>query len=93
MVIYFVEEFKWKYGKNIFGNSRLFRRLKIVCERVKRIFFSSLEISIELDVLYEGIDFYSKFFCVIFEEFCSKLFFKILEFVKKVLFDVELELF
>lgn len=57
MVTHFVEEFKRKYGKNISGNSRSLRRLKTACERAKRILSSSSETSIELDALYEGIDF------------------------------------
>lgn len=91
MVTHFVEEFKRKYGKNISGNSRSLRRLKTACERAKRILSSSSETSIELDALYEGIDFYSKLSRVTFEELCSKLFFKTLEPVKKALFDAELE--
>lgn len=91
MVTHFVEEFKRKYRKNISGNSRSLRRLKTACERAKRILSSSSETSIELDALYEGIDFYSKLSRVTFEEICSKLFFKTLEPVKKALFDAKLE--
>lgn len=46
-----------------------------------------------MDLLYEGIDFYSKIFCVCFEELCVDLFWSILEFVEKVLRDVKLDKF
>lgn len=46
-----------------------------------------------MDLLYEGIDFYSKIFRVRFEELCVDLFRSILEFVEKVLRDVKLDKF
>lgn len=91
MVVHFVEEFKRKYGKNLRGNSRSLRRLKAACERAKRILSSSSETSLELDALYEGIDFYSKISRVTFETLCSNLFFKTLIPVRKALLDAELE--
>lgn len=42
IVDYFVEEFKRKYKKDLLINKRVLRRLRIVCERVKRILFFSI---------------------------------------------------
>ena len=39
--------------------SRILRRLRTACERAKRTLSSAAQTSIELDSLYEGIDFYS----------------------------------
>lgn len=91
MVDYFVKEFKRKYQWDIMFNNRVFRRLCIVCERVKRIFFSSIEVSIEIDFLYDGVDYYIKIICVRFEELCFDLFKSMMEFVERVLMDVKLD--
>lgn len=65
----------------------------MVCECVKRILFSSFEVNIEIDLLFEGMDFYSKIIWVRFEEMCVDLFCGILEFVEKVLRDVKMDKF
>ena len=59
MVNHFVQEFKRKYKKDISGNARALRRLRTACERAKRTLSSSSQTTIEIDSLYEGIDFYS----------------------------------
>ncbi|XP_061187692.1 heat shock protein 70 B2-like [Saccostrea echinata] len=91
MVNHFIEEFKLKHGKNITGNSRSLRRLKIACERAKRILSSSTETCIELDAFFEGIDFYSKISRATFEKLCNDLFLQTLEPVKRALLDANLE--
>jgi L1 cell adhesion molecule like protein len=59
LVNHFVQEFKRKNKKDISDNPRALRRLRTACERAKRTLSSSAQTSIELDSLYEGIDFYS----------------------------------
>lgn len=59
MVNHFVQEFKRKYKKDITGNARALRRLRTACERAKRALSSTAQTTIEIDSLYEGIDFYS----------------------------------
>uniref|UniRef100_A0A0D9XT24 Uncharacterized protein n=1 Tax=Leersia perrieri TaxID=77586 RepID=A0A0D9XT24_9ORYZ len=59
MVNHFVQEFKRKNKKDITGNPRALRRLRTACERAKRTLSSTAQTTIEIDSLYEGIDFYS----------------------------------
>ncbi|MCI65721.1 heat-shock protein, partial [Trifolium medium] len=59
MVENFVEEFKRKHEKEIRGNPRALRKLRTACERAKRILSSTVQTTIEIDSLYEGIDFYT----------------------------------
>ena len=61
LVSFFTQEFKRKYKKDISSNPRALRRLRTSCERAKRTLSSSTQASIEIDSLYEGIDFYSIF--------------------------------
>ncbi|XP_061187693.1 heat shock 70 kDa protein 1B-like [Saccostrea echinata] len=91
VVNHFIEEFKLKHGKDITDNSRSLRRLKIACERAKRILSSSTETCIELDAFFEGIDFYSKISRATFEKLCNDLFLQTLEPVKRALLDANLE--
>ncbi|GBG00638.1 heat shock protein 70, partial [Raphidocelis subcapitata] len=68
LVNHFVQEFKRKNKKDISDNPRALRRLRTACERAKRTLSSSAQTSIELDSLYEGIDFYSSITRARFEE-------------------------
>ncbi|KAI8889387.1 hsp71-like protein [Backusella circina FSU 941] len=90
LVDYFVTEFKRKYNKNIGKNSRAIRRLKTACERAKRILSSVSQTTIEVDSLYEGIDFYTPLTRARFEELCQDLFKKTMESVDTVLRDTGL---
>ena len=55
---HFAAEFKRKHKKDISGNARALRRLRTACERAKRTLSSTAQTSIEIDSLFEGIDFY-----------------------------------
>src|SRR4051812_39511360 len=70
MVDHFVKEFKRKYNKDLSMNSRALRRLRTACERAKRTLSSSAQASVEIDALYEGIDFYTSITRPRFEELC-----------------------
>merc|ERR1712130_713 len=59
MVDHFVNEFKRKHKKDIKGNKRALRRLRTACERAKRTLSASAQASIEIDSLFEGIDFFN----------------------------------
>ncbi|CAI9736046.1 Hypothetical predicted protein [Octopus vulgaris] len=91
LVDYFVEEFKRKHKKNLKQSPRPIRRLRTACERAKRTLSSSSEASVELDSLYEGIDFLSKITRARFEDLCSDLFRSTLEPVEKALRDAKLD--
>lgn len=56
------------------SNKRSLRRLRTACERAKRTISSSAQASIEIDSLYDGIDFYTSITRARFEELCADLF-------------------
>lgn len=85
LVNHFIEEFKRKHKKDISGNQRAVRRLRTACERAKRALSSSAQSSVEIDSLYEGIDFYTSITRARFEEMCSDLFRKSLDSVNDAL--------
>ncbi|NXC12677.1 HSP70 protein, partial [Corythaeola cristata] len=91
MVNHFVEEFKRKHKRDIAGNKRAVRRLRTACERAKRTLSSSTQASIEIDSLYEGIDFYTSITRARFEELNADLFRGTLEPVEKALRDAKLD--
>jgi len=86
MVDHFVNEFKHKHKKDIKGNKRALRRLRIACECAKRTLSA-----FEIDSLFEGIDFYTSINRARFEELCSDLFTGTLEPVKKAMKDAEMD--
>lgn len=91
LVNYFVEEFKRKHKKDLSGNARALRRLRTSCERAKRTLSSSTEASIEIDALYDGVDFYSKISRARFEELNMDLFRSTLQPVEKALNDAKMD--
>ncbi|CAK9824611.1 Heat shock 70 kDa protein cognate 4 [Anthophora retusa] len=90
MVNHFVQEFKRKYKKDLSVNKRALRRLRTACERAKRTLSSSTQASIEIDSLFEGIDFYTSITRARFEELCADLFRSTLEPVEKALKDAKM---
>ena len=63
------------------------RRLRTACERAKRTLSSSNSASIEVDSLYDGIDFFTSISKAKFESLCMPLFQKCIEPVSKVIKD------
>merc|ERR1711861_62494 len=91
MVNHFVQEFKRKHKKDFTSNARAMRRLRTACERAKRNLSSSANASLEIDSLFEGIDFYSQITRARFEDLCADLFRGTLEPVEKVLRDSKID--
>ena len=91
LVNFFIQEFKRKNKKDISTNQRALRRLRTACERAKRTLSSSAQTSIEIDSLYEGIDFYTSITRARFEELCADLFRSTLDPVEKVLKDAKID--
>merc|ERR1712126_615211 len=91
MVEHFVKEFKRKHKKDLSSNKRSLRRLRTACERAKRTLSSSTQANIEIDSLYEGIDFYTSVTRARFEELNSDLFRGTLEPVEKSLRDAKVD--
>jgi L1 cell adhesion molecule like protein len=91
MVNHFVQEFKRKYKKDITGNPRALRRLRTAAERAKRTLSSTAQTTIEIDSLYEGVDFYSTITRARFEELNMDMFRKCMEPVEKCLRDAKMD--
>jgi len=91
MVDHFVNEFKRKHKKDLTGNKRALRRLRTACERAKRTLSASAQANIEIDSLFEGIDYYTSITRARFEELCSDLFKGTLEPVEKALRDAKFD--
>merc|ERR1711988_114137 len=91
LVDHFVTEFKRKHKKDISGNKRALRRLRTACERAKRTLSASAQANIEIDSLFEGIDFYTSITRARFEELCSDLFKGTLEPVEKAMRDAKMD--
>lgn len=91
IVNHFVQEFKRKYKKDITGNARALRRLRTASERAKRTLSATAQTTIEIDSLYEGVDFYSTITRARFEELNMDLFRKCMEPVEKCLRDAKMD--
>jgi heat shock protein 1/8 len=72
-------------------NARALRRLRTACERAKRTLSSSAQTSIEIDSLFEGIDFYTSITRARFEELCQDLFRSTTTPVDRVLADAKID--
>jgi L1 cell adhesion molecule like protein len=87
LVEYFMDEFKKKHKKDITGNKRALRRLRTACESAKRTLSSATVANLEVDSLFDGIDFTSTLTRAKFENLCESLFRKTMQPVEQVLRD------
>jgi len=90
MVDYFLTEFKHKFKKDLKSNQRALRRLRTACERAKRTLSSSTQAHLEIDSLFEGIDFNSTITRARFEDLNMDYFRKCMDPVEKVMRDAKL---
>merc|ERR1711876_76020 len=91
MVDHFMKEFQRKHKKDMSKNKRAIRRLRTACERAKRTLSASAQANIEIDSLFEGIDFYTSITRARSEELCSDLFKGTLEPVEKAMRDAKMD--
>jgi len=91
MVDHFTKEFLRKHKKDLTKNKRALRRLRTACERAKRTLSASAQASVEIDSLFEGVDFYTSLTRARFEELCADLFRGTLEPVEKALRDAKMD--
>lgn len=91
LVRHFIEEFKRKNKKDPSDNPRALRRLRTASEKAKRTLSSTAQTSVEVDSLYEGIDFYTSITRARFEELNADLFRKCMEPVEKVIKDAKMD--
>ena len=90
MVQHFTQEFKRKHKKDLTESKRSVSRLKVACERLKRTLSSQMQGTLEIDSLYDGIDFNSTLTRARFEEFNMHLFREAMAPVDQVLKDAKL---
>jgi heat shock protein 1/8 len=89
MVEFFVQEFKRKHKQDPTQSKKAMMKLKKACERAKRTLSSSSQAFIEIDSLYEGIDFNTQITRAKFEQINQPLFQKCLVSVEQVLKDAK----
>jgi L1 cell adhesion molecule like protein len=87
MVEHFAEEFQRKHKRDIRDNKRSLRRLRTACESAKRTLSAATIANIEIDSLYDGIDFMTTISRAKFENICEDLFRKTMAPVEQVLRD------
>nr|QBY35569.1 heat shock protein 70A [Dunaliella salina] len=91
LVNHFANEFQRKFKKDLRTSARALRRLRTACERAKRTLSSAAQASIELDSLFEGVDFATSITRARFEELCMDLFRKCMDPVEKCLRDAKMD--
>jgi heat shock 70kDa protein 1/2/6/8 len=92
LVNHFIDEFKRKNkGKDLSGSQRALRRLRTACERAKRTLSSAAQATIEIDALFDNIDFQATIMRARFEELCGDLFRGTLTPVERVLQDAKMD--
>jgi len=87
LVQHFSDEFKRKHKKDIHKNARSLRRLRNQCEQAKRTLSTAHQTTIEIEALFEGIDFQSTLSRARFENLCGSFFRDCISPVEKVLRD------
>jgi heat shock protein 1/8 len=90
LVDYCKQEIKKKHKIDISNNPRALRRLKTACESAKKILSSTMNTTIEVDSIAEGVDVNITITRAKFEELCNDLFKSGVEPVDKVLKDAKI---
>ncbi|KAK8776632.1 hypothetical protein V5799_030022 [Amblyomma americanum] len=89
MVSFLSQEFMRKHKKKIDNDKKALRRLRTACEKAKRTLSSCTQASIEIDSLFEGIDFYTSISRARFEELNSDLFRSTMDPLERCLTDAK----
>jgi heat shock 70kDa protein 1/6/8 len=79
------------YSIDLFSDRRAIRRLRTACERAKCALSSASQTSIEIDSLFDGIDFYTSITRSRFEELCRDLFYDTLDPIENVLSESKID--
>lgn len=87
IVEHLIKEFNNKHKVDLSTNKKAIRRLFAAAERAKRSLSSTTSASIEIDSLYDGIDFTTTLTRAKFESLCSEIFQKTIAPVDQVLKD------
>jgi len=87
LVDHCIEEFKRKFRKDISTNERAKRRLRTACERAKRTLSTTVTAAIEIESLFEGVDYSTIITRAKFEELNAADFARTIEHVRDVLVE------
>ena len=90
LVEHFLAEFQQKHKVSLADNKKAIRRLASAAEKAKRALSSSTTATVEVDSIYQGIDFHSTMTRAKFENLCMDLFHKTMAPVEQVLNDAKL---
>jgi len=89
LVDHCVNDFKRKNRLDMTSSARSMRRLRTQCEQAKRTLSSAVRATIEVDSLFDGIDYHVTITRAKFEQLCNEEFRNCLEPVRKVLQDAK----
>ncbi|XP_026432027.1 luminal-binding protein 5-like, partial [Papaver somniferum] len=88
---YFIKLIKKKHGKDISNDNKALGKLRRECERAKRALSNQHSVRVEIESLYDGLDFSESLTRARFEELNTDLFKKTMGPVKKAMADAGLE--
>jgi len=89
LVDHCTQDFRRKNRLDMTTSARSMRRLRTQCEQAKRTLSSAVRATIEVDSLFDGIDYHVTLTRAKFEQLCNEEFRNCLEPVKKVLQDAK----
>ncbi len=87
LVDHFCDDFKRKYNNDIKTNKKSLRRLRTACENAKKTLSVSNNATIEIDSLFEGMDYSASITRARFEMLCSDIFIKVIKPIEQVMKD------
>ncbi|XP_037468416.1 heat shock 70 kDa protein BIP5-like [Triticum dicoccoides] len=87
---YFIKLIKRKHGRDIIGDLRALGKLRRECERAKRALSNQHQVRVEIESLFDGVDFSEPLTRARFEELNNDLFRKTMVPVKKAMADAGL---
>lgn len=91
LVQFCLNDINKRFKRDLNGQQRALKRLKIACERAKRTLTSTTNTTIEVDSLFDGQDYTLSLTRARFEDLCGDLFRSTLNSVEQVLRDSQLD--
>merc|ERR1719499_415970 len=90
LVEFCIQDFKKKHKLDIRDSARAMRRLRTACEQAKRSLSGAMRVTIEVDTLFEGIDYHVVVSRPKFEKMCEADFQRVMAPVSQVLQDAKM---
>lgn len=90
LMYFLLDEFQRKHNKEVKNNKKTMSKLRLACERAKRILSTDISTNIAIESLFEGLDFQSKITRTRFEDLNMHLFKKTILCVEKALDDADM---